>query len=269
MKKNLAQFTRLKWLMLFFIIIASSCADNRNLVYFSDLKNQNTDSYTNINKALVQSEPKIQPNDLLNIRVTTLSPESNALFNNNIATNMNINNNTTEPIRVGYRVDKDGNISFPVIGQVKLSELTVDQAQDVITKKLEVYTKGPVVNIDFLNFKITVIGEVNKPGTFTVDDENISLLGALGLAGDMTPYAKRDNVLIVRETNGVRTTERINLNKSELFDSKYYYLKQNDVVYVEPDKSRLAQTSENNRFIPIVSASVAIVAVLLTIFLKR
>lgn len=267
MKKETAQLTGIKWFTILFIMIITSCADNRNLVYFSDLKNQNTDSYTNINKALVQSEPKIQPNDLLNIRVTTLSPESNALFNNNITANMNISNNT-EPVRVGYRVDKDGNISFPVIGQVKLGELTVDQAQDLITKKLEVYTKGPVVNIDFLNFKVTVIGEVNKPGTFTVDDENISLLGALGLAGDMTPYAKRDNVLIVRESNGVRTTERINLNKSELFDSKYYYLKQNDVVYVEPDKGRLAQSSANNRFIPILSASVAIVAVLLSIYLK-
>jgi polysaccharide export outer membrane protein len=268
MKNTLSQFTTQKWFMLFFIIIAGSCADNRNLVYFSDLKNEGADSYTNINKVLVQSEPKIQPNDLLNIRVTTLSVESNALFNNNITTNININNNT-EPVRVGYRVDKDGNISFPVIGQVKLGGLTIDQSQDIIAKKLEVYTKGPVVNIDFLNFKVTVIGEVNKPGTFTVEDENISLLGALGLAGDMTPYAKRDNILIVREVNGIRTTERINLNKSDLFDSKYYYLKQNDVVYVEPDKSRLAQTSQNNRFIPILASSVAIVAVLLSIYLKK
>jgi len=254
--------------MLFFIIIVSSCKERRNLVYFSDLKNESTGAYTNINKTLVESEPKIQPNDLLNIRVTTLSPESNALFNNDITANMNINNNTA-PVRVGYRVDKDGNISFPVIGQIKLGGLTIDQAQGDITKKLEVYTKGPVVNIDFLNFKITVIGEVTKPGTFTIEDENISLLGALGLAGDMTPYAKRNNVLIVRETNGVRTTERIDLNSSELFDSKYYYLKQNDVVYVEPDKSRLSQTNENNRFIPILGSSMAVVAVLLSIYLKR
>jgi len=268
MKENLKQLKRLNWLVLFFPILICSCASKRNLVYFNDLNKNKLGSPTDVNRMLKESEPKIQPNDLLNIRVTTLSAESNSLFNNNI--NVNVNNTTTpELIKVGYRVDKAGEVNFPVLGQIKIGGLTINEAENFISMKLSSYTKDPVVNIDFLNFKVTVIGEVAHPGTFTVADKNITLLGALGLAGDMTPFAKRDNVLMVREINGERTVDRIDLTTSQLFQSPYYYLRQNDIIYVEPDKSKAIQSDTNNRFLPIIGSSMAVVAVIVGILLKR
>lgn len=268
MKKNLQPLRRLNWLIICIPIIMSACASKKNMVYFNDLKANKLGTPTDVSKMLKESEPKIQPNDLLNIRVTTLSVESNSLFNNNI--NVNVNNTTTpELIKVGYRVDKSGEINFPVLGQVQLGGLTVTEAENLLDKKLGSYTKDPVVNIDFLNFKVTVLGEVNHPGTFTVADKNITMLGALGLAGDMTPFAKRDNVMIVREINGERTVDRIDLKSSQLFQSPYYYLKQNDIIYVEPDKARAVQSDQSNRFLPVIGSAMAVVAVIVGIILKH
>ena len=265
MKRNLSLVNNLKYVFIVFSIILGSCASHRNLVYFSDLQNKSVTPQKNISQLLNESEPRIQKNDLLDIRVTTLSAESNALFN---AGNP-VTSSSTDVQKNGYRVDNAGNIDFPVVGTLKLSGLTLDEAKEKLSKALSAFTKNPVINIDFLNFKVTVIGEVNRPGTFTVPDDNITLLTALGLAGDMTAYGKRENVLVIRQVNGIRSMDRINLNNSELFDSKYYYLKQNDVVYVEPDKSKTLTTDQSNRFIPIIAASMSVVAVLLSIYLKR
>ncbi|GAA4086992.1 polysaccharide biosynthesis/export family protein [Mucilaginibacter panaciglaebae] len=222
----------------------------------------------NVSKMIQESEPKIEPKDLLNIRVTTLSIESNAIFNNVI--NVDVFNTTTpQLIKMGYRVGKDGDISFPVLGEVEVGGLTISEAEEVMARKLSAYTKNPIVNIDFLNFKVTVIGEVTRPGTFTVADENVTLLGALGYAGDLTPFAKRNNVLIVREVSGVRTTGRINLNSNELFTSPYYYLKQNDIIYVEPDKSKVQQTDQDNRYIPIIGSFMTVVAVIVGLAFRK
>ncbi|MDB5126764.1 MAG: polysaccharide export protein [Mucilaginibacter sp.] len=264
MSTKLTKLNRFIWVILCLPLVAGSCSSNRNLVYFSDM--QNSTKYTkNVTKLLEDSQPKIQPNDLLNIRVNTISAESNTLFNNISYTN----SNNYDLIKSGYRVDRAGDISFPVLGQVKVGGLSIDEAKIKLVKILSDYTKNPVVNLDFINFKVTVIGEVLRPGTYTVTDESITLLGALGLAGDMTPYAKRNNVLIVRENNGIRTTERINLNSSEIFESKYYYLKQNDIIYVEPDKAKVLQTDQNNRFIPIIAASMSVIAVVVSILLRN
>src|SRR5688572_19522087 len=121
-----------------------------------------------------------------------------------------------------------------------------------MTNEIKAHVKNPIVNIRFLNFKVTVIGEVNAPATFTVDTEKINVLEALGLAGDMTAFGKRDNVLIIREKEGVRSTARINLNNKDVLNSPFFYLQQNDIVYVEPEnKSKVAETRPGNRFIPI------------------
>jgi len=266
MKKYLFQFKPI-WLILA-VLALGACTPKRNLVYFSDDKGENANVSVDVSKMIQESEPRIEPKDLLNIRVTTLSIESNAIFNNVI--NVDVFNTTTpELIKMGYRVGKDGNISFPVVGEVDLGGLTISQAETVMAQKLSGYTKNPIVNIDFLNFKVTVIGEVNHPGTFTVADENVTLLGALGYAGDLTPFAKRNNLLLVREVNGVRTTTRIDLTKSDLFKSPYYYLKQNDIIYVEPDKSKLQETNQANRFIPVLGSFMAVVAVIVGIAFSK
>jgi len=268
-------FKRTSTVLLLIVVILTStaCSSKRNLVYFSDLPQNQIDQTKDLSAVLSSSEPRIQQNDVVGITVTSLSPESNNLFNTNYGSNV-VNTNTNSSSitdlsvpKVGYRVDQDGNIGFPVLGQVKLAGLTTDEAQTYLVKQLSGYLKSPLVSVNFLNFKITVIGEVNRPGTFNVNANSINLLEALGLAGDMTAYGKRENVLLIRQIDNKRTMVRINLNDSRVFDTPYYYLHQNDIVYVEPDKSKSQITDADNRFIPIIAASASIVAVLLNIWL--
>src|SRR5690606_15294210 len=234
------------------LMIFSGCA-KRNLVYFSDI-----DSQSNYNVKIESSvEPRIQSDDLLKITVSSLNQESNLLFNAGILTTTGNNNVSTSPLNEGYLVDKKGEINFPVLGKVKIGGLTKDEAIEEMSFRLREYVKDPIVNIRFLNFKVTVIGEVNKPSTFTVPTEKITILEALGLAGDMTAYGKRENVLVIRDKDGVRSLNRLNLNDKGILSSPYYYLTQNDVVYVEPDKMKAVQANVNpnrNQFITIASS---------------
>lgn len=240
-KSFITKMYKLFYLML--LIIAFSCSPSRNLVYFSDLQ-ENSDQSTKILNAI---DPKIQPDDLIAISISTLNPESNALFNSGIllptVTNNNVNNTL---VKEGYLVDKNGFISFPVLGQVKLGGLSKEEATKKMIAELKRYIKGePIVNIRYLNFKVTVIGEVNKPSTLTVATEKINVLEALGMAGDLTVFGKRENILIIREKEGKRNITRINLNNKETLNSPYFYLQQNDVVYVEPDKGKYRATQAN------------------------
>lgn len=246
MTKNL---WTVKTVLLGMLIAISSCS-NRNLVYFSDLPNSTS------NQTPVQNytQPKIQPDDLLSISVSSLNPESNVLFNNVILppTANSTGNIIASKVNEGYLVDKSGAINFPVIGKISLAGLTKEQATEKMINEIKAHVKNPIVNIRFLNFKITVIGEVNLPSSFTIDTEKINVLEALGLAGDMTAFGKRENVLVIREKEGVRTTARINLNNKDVLNSPFFYLQQNDIVYVEPEnKTKVAQTAPGNRFIPI------------------
>jgi polysaccharide biosynthesis/export protein len=232
MKKNL--ITVIVCLLLF-----ASCEPRRNLVYFSE-GNPNSRGTGALPSAM---EVKIQPDDILRISVNSLSVESNALFN---------------PVgnEAGYKVDKSGNIGFPVVGLVKLEGLTLEEAKTKISRELDKYVKNSIVNMQFLNFKITVIGEVNQPNSFTITNNKVNLLEALGLAGDMTVYGKRENVLVIRQNGDARTMARINMNNREVLNSPYFNLKQNDIVYVEPDRAKAATVSNNNRYIPLVIGTV-------------
>ena len=233
------------------VLLLCSCEPQRNLVYFSD------ESSSSKNLRIEQGEAviKIQANDLLRISVSSLSIESNALFN-------------SPSTQSSYRVDNNGNVNFPVAGNIKLEGLDLEQAQIKIVKDLVKYVKDPIVNVAFLNFKITVIGEVNRPSSFTITDEKVNLLEALGMAGDMTAYGKRENVLIIRESKGQRTMARVNLNNKEVLNSPYFYLKQNDIVYVEPDPSKALSVSRSNRVIPIVTASISVLSLIVQAFLR-
>lgn len=243
------------------IILSASCAPRRNLVYFSDIIEKNTDSQV----IPENTEPKIQSNDLLSITINTLSTESNMMF---AATSNNINKNGFFE-KEGYRVDKEGSINFPVLGKVNLKGLTIEQAQKTLVSQLNKFVKDPIVNMQFMNFRITVIGEVNSPSTFNVPNEQINLLEALGMAGDLTPYGKRENILVIRETEGKRSIVRLNINNRAILNSPYFYLKQNDVIYVEPDKSKSLEYSPNNRLMPLVVATISAVAVLSTALLSK
>lgn len=225
---------------IFYLLLLVSCSP-RNLTYFSDLDSK----ATNVEYITNSVEPKIQPNDILSISLTSLSTESNILFNSGVIQTSSSSGSSSSKGSTGYMVNKDGYIIFPVIGKIRLAGLTKDEATAKMTNILGKYVREPIVDINFTNFKITVIGEVSNPSTFTVPTERINILEALGLAGDMTAYGKRENVLIIREQSGQRTTTRLNLNDKDILNSPYFYLQQNDIVYVEPDKAKAIQVSMN------------------------
>ncbi len=205
-------------------------------------------------------QPTIQPDDILSISVSSLNPESNVLFNNVILPTTANSGQVIAATKVneGYLVDKSGFINFPVIGKVMLAGLTKEQAIEKMTNEIKVHVKNPIINVRFLNFKVTVIGEVSKPSTFTVETEKINVLEALGLAGDMTAFGRRENVLIIREQQGVRRTTRINLNDKDVLNSPFFYLQQNDIVYVEPsNREKVAETAAGNRYIALWAALIS------------
>ncbi|SMC95088.1 polysaccharide biosynthesis/export family protein [Pedobacter nyackensis] len=246
---------------LLFVIIAAfylmACAPQRNLVYFSNLsevvKNQ-----VKVNEA----ELKLQKNDLISVTLNSLNTEYDALFNGTTP------NSYPNAVKTGFRVNNDGYVKLPRIGDVKVEGLNLEEAQNLITKELSKQIKNPIVNLQLINFKITVIGEVNNPSSLTVTSDQINLLEALGMAGDMTVYGKRENVLVIRETDGQRNMVRLNLNDKDIFQSPYFQLKQNDIVYVEPDKSKEKEFSPNNRALPIITACISAVAVLITALIR-
>ena len=232
------------------LLIALSSCSKRDLVYFSDM------SSTEPNAPVKNfASPKIQPDDILSITVSSLSPESNVLFNNVLLPTNGNTNVIAEKINEGYLVDKNGFINFPVIGKIALGGLTKEEAVDKMTDLIKTQVKNPIVNVRFVNFKVTVIGEVANPASFVIETEKVNVLEALGLAGDMTAYGRRENVLVIREKEGIRSTVRLNLNSKAVFNSPYFYLQQNDIVYVEPEnRVKTADTAPGNRFIGIWSA---------------
>lgn len=241
---------------LFFVAFISgftfcSCVTSREAVYFNNVP----DSVLNIRP---DEEQKIAPNDILGISVTSLNPTADINFNNSSPSNF-----TSTP---GYLVDQDGNIQFPFLGKLKVADITKKQLTEnlrtsLIDKKLLV---DPVVTIRYLNFRVTVLGEVLKPTVVTVPNEKISLLEALGMAGDLTIFARRDNVTLIRDEDGKRLIKRINLNNGELFNSPYYYLKSNDIIYVEPNKTKIASSSPLRQNLPIVLSSLSLLAIIFT-----
>ena len=247
------------------IFIVASCAPARKIQYFSNINQfgENTEQIKN------KIDPKIQIDDLLSISVITLNPESNLLFNSGVMQTSISNSNTgiTTKVNDGYVVNKSGEINFPVIGFIKIAGLTKEEATIKLTKDLNKFVKNPVVNIRYLNFKVTVVGEVNRPATFTVPTERVNLIEAIGLAGDLTVYGRRENVLIIREKDGARSTIRVDLTDKNILNSPYFYLQQNDIIYIEPVKARTLQASSTNYYVPLVSIGVSILS-LLVIFLK-
>lgn len=238
-------------LFLFF----TSCGSKRNLSYFKDLP----DSVATESAIQQIPETRIQSGDILRIVVSSLNPESNTLFNSGTLQSLDGSRSTVNTSgnlsAEGYLVDKSGIINFPVIGQIKLGGLTREQARQEMVNQLENYVKDPIVNVRFLNFKVTVIGEVAHPSTFTIPNEKVNILEALGMAGDMTSFGKRENILVIREENGKRSMVRLDMSQKDVMNSPYFYLRQNDIVYVEPTKYRDPSGDRTLRIITAVASS--------------
>lgn len=245
-----------KYAVLLLLVLFSSCRLNRNLVLFDNLRHNEVHQLP----VAPDLEPRIQTNDLLRIWVSSMEPESNLLFNSGILLPAGGQGSAVADSKFndGYLVDAQGNIHFPVVGEIHLLGLTKRQATEKLAQILRKFVKDPVVTIRFLNFQVTVLGEVTSPNTFTIPTERVNVLEALGMAGGMTAFGRRENVLIIREENGVRTSIRLNLNGKDVLSSPYYHLRKNDIVYVEPHNQALAaQTSPFNRFIPIIISAMS------------
>lgn len=221
-----------------FLLGLFSCASPKNITYFKDVPD------TVLNTAIAQAiykTPAIQTDDILQVSIQTLDPNATLLLNQQQVMAPTPQQGPTTVIS-GYLVDKDGNISLPLIGKVNVKGKSTDAVRDDIQVKVATLYKDPVVNVRFANFKITVLGEVTRPSTYVMPNEKVTLLDALGAAGDLTIYGKRENVLLIREGDGRKEMIRFNLNNSNLFSSPYYYLHQGDVIYVEPNKNKVAAT---------------------------
>lgn len=212
---------------------------------------------------------KIQSNDVLDIKVFSSDVSTAAPFNlGPVDYNWTFGNLESLQLN-GYLVDSQGYIDFPVLGQIKVGGLNTSEAKNEILSKLKSYLKDPVVNIRFLNFRITVTGEVRNPGSFTIVNERISLPEALSRAGDLTSYANRSNILIVREENGKRSFKRIDLQSASVFQSEYFYLKQNDLIYVEPLQAKTGDIDDqSNETVTFVVGAATLIAVIVSILNK-
>ena len=238
------------------LIIASSCSSGKNLRYFPEVKDGSIQSNTPF------PESVIQKSDILSITFSSLNPDASAPFNSP--------NSGAAGSPIGYLVNTEGNIQFPLIGSINAEGLTKNQLKNNIAKTLidKKLLLDPIVTIRFVNFRVTVLGEVNHPTVVTVPNEKISLLEALGLAGDMTIYAKRNNVMIIREDKEQKIIKRLDLNSDELFTSPYYYLQSNDIVYVEPNKAKIASVSGGMQWAPIVLSGISLALIAATQLIK-
>ena len=237
------------------LFLSTSCKTKEKVVYF---QGNQTDS------TLVKYQTVLQTDDIVSIIVTADDPASAQQFNifsEGVTQPQNNGYTTGNPSRLGYLIDKDGFINFPVLGKVKLGGLERSEATSILEQKIAAYINAPVVQLQIENFKITVLGDVSKPGTFKIPNERITLLEAIGLSGDLEITGVRNNVLVIREQNGIRTEYRVDLTSKDLFASPVYYLKQNDVVYVEPNLSARTESTffRNNSgvFVSIVSVIVS------------
>ncbi len=210
---------------------------------------------------------RIQPDDPLYIHVQTIEPDAAVPYNLESAPLENTGSNDAQ---VNFLVDRDGNIEMPGIGTVKLSGLTVIEARDTLRNRLRPFIKDPVVVVRLGQFRFTVLGEVRAPGTFNLGEERVSLLEAIGMAGDMTNYANRAKVLVIREEAGLRSYGFLNLQSTDVFKSPYFYLRPNDVVYIEPIKDKIGAVSDQfTRIAPWIGAGITALNLIIIILNTR
>ena len=248
--------------LLIVLVFSLSCTPTKKTAYFS---HQGIAEMLSSNQA---PKPLIEINDLLSITVTSLSQQASTEFNmpNTVGFSSISYNSAVSPVS-GYLVGPDGSIKFPRLGKIRVVALTPTELEEKLTGILleEGVLQKPLVTVRHLNFKITVLGEVARPSVFNIANARISLLEAIGMAGDLTIYGKRDNVLLIREENMKKITTRINLNSSDLFTSPYYYLKSNDIIYIEPNKARVSGATRSRELIPILFSALSFAVITLDI----
>ena len=240
-------------------VVLTACTSPKKVLYLQDvvpLKQQEIEQ---------KYEVIIHSDDLLSVMVNCKEPELALPFNMPMVTfQLGTTSGSTGQQRVlGYLVDTNGDIDFPILGKLHVEGLTRMQLTELIKKKLSEgdLIKDPIVTVQFLNYKVSVMGEVARPGSFTISGDRITLLEALSMAGDLTIYGKRDRVAVIREKDGKRTILYHDLRSSDLFNSPCYYLQQNDIVYVEPNKAKAGQSGINqNNSVGVWLSSISVLA---------
>jgi len=239
---NTRIINRIKIIGFVIVLTFVSCTSRKKLIYFQGIDNSSNSSSN------FTYNPVFQKDDLLSITVMGLDKEAVVPFNLPI-TQFYSNNiggyAQGAPTPPGYLIDGDGNIDFPVIGKIKVGGLTRVAAMDLLKTELQAYVNKPTVNIRILNYKVTVLGEVKNPGTFTIPNERVTLPEALGIAGDLLITGVRKNVLVIRDVDGKKVETRVNLTSKDLLSSPVYYLQQNDIVYVEPNRAKVNSSVVN------------------------
>jgi polysaccharide export outer membrane protein len=247
-----------------FVFLIFSCKPREEMVYY-----QNIDALVPTEKAN-SYEIKIQPDDLLMIIVSADDPETAIPFNLSTISVLaagSVNSSQGQSTLQSYLVDAYGTIDFPIIGKLTVGGLSRTEVMQLLEGKIAKYIKNPIINLRLMNFKFSVQGEVVLPGTYTVPSERITLIEAISMAKDLTIYGKRDNILVIREVNGVKSYNRVDITKADFINSPFYYLAQNDVVYVEPNKTRIngaAVGANTGVIISITSLLITVITLIIT-----
>lgn len=247
------------FLLCFSLIFLTSCVSRKKMAYF-----QNIDQLEKSSGRSITNNLEIQPDDMLTIRVSAPEQEAALPFNLTKTVGSQIVAGSNVELET-YLVSDKGEIIFPIIGVIEVEGLTTIELAAKIKSLITEYVQDPIVNVRILNFKISVLGEVNQPGTFKIEDDHINLSQALALAGDLTIYGKRDNILIIGSKNGVETYTHLDLTAADVTDSPYYNLRQNDVIYVEPRASRRQSAGSAGitaTFLSIISVAASLVVLI-------
>ncbi|CAL2060768.1 polysaccharide biosynthesis/export family protein [Tenacibaculum sp. 190524A05c] len=246
--------------LLIILIVLSSCVSKKNITYFQ---------FDTIDQSKVSNSYKtiLKPDDILQISVSAINLEATKPFNLPVVSFSSSSGNPNgSPQQQTYLIDSDGYIDFPVIGSLKIGGLTRQEAVKLIKSKLDPdYIKKPTVNIRIVNYSITILGDVKNPGTYTIPNERITILEAIGLAGDLKITGKRNTVKVFREIGGKKTQFNVDLRSNKIFTSPVYYLQQNDLVYVDPNKASSQDAAFNRNtglFISIGSILLSLINIL-------
>ena len=252
------------FLLLTLACCLTACRTYEKINYIQDVKPGEESVIDNF------SSIRIQPRDMISIVVSSRNPELSTLFNLPVISyqaGSEFSETGLSQRLIGYFVSEEGTIEFPILGTIEVKGLSRKETADLIKRKLIEgnYIKDPVVTVQFINFKVAVLGEVTNPGTYTFDGDKLTVLDALGLAKDLTIFGRRDRVFVIREQDGKRNIYQLDLRSVDMFKSPAYYLKQNDVVYVEPNNVRAGQSTINENNVKSVSLWISIGSFLATI----
>lgn len=239
------------------LALLAGCTSTRKLTYFNDIAAAN--GADSINR---MQQLKIQSGDILQITISTLDKEVSQIFNPNTAASSSTTGNGMEQ---GYLVDSIGNITLPVVGKINVKNKTTSTINELITNELDKTVRNIYVSTRLVNFRVSVLGDVAHPGSFRIGAERASILDALSMAGDLNVTAKRDDIMIIREINGIKTYGSINLNERKTLTSPYYYLNNNDVIYVKPSSSRSFASSKTIQLLPAIIGVISLITTIVII----